>query len=622
MESFRTRYVDACSKFGIEPIASLLNKLKTSTGDAASNHPHTLDISGQPLTVKAAAAFAAGLQDDVVFTNVNLADGFLSDDGCIVIAGALKTNKAAKSMDLRANNIRADGAIALGQMLKVNSTLKSLSLEWNCIGLWDSGIKALGDALTVNQTLVELDLRNNRIAPQAAQCLALSLKHNNSLRRLDLRWNNAGLIGGRAFVDALKWNMVLTELELAGNEVPEDITRTLLASLERNRERHSKEATTRANAQHLSSAIQNISQQHSEALVNLTSRLESSEERQRSLVERLESTTSELGKWQGICKQLESRLAIVEKERDSCQGTLISERNENRERINRLQGDIVTEREAKTRVEEEVKTACRDLTKRVLTLEAELSEALMKVEVTKREKSLLVEDFDRGKERERALLGAYEDKIRQLEGTISRKQKEYDVELEVSRDKIAEERRRVEELVVEAEKRGRQEMDHLRVENEKRLFNARSQVDSLQNKLDAANQQRANLLSEHELALKRCNREKSDLQEAASRLAAESSAAQQDVGRWRARAEELEKQSALLRAKLVEQTGTEERERSLAKRVSELHSENEMLRDRLKTKEVEAATLRGVLEDEEQTRLQIASLLTKPRLRAAASAVQ
>lgn len=36
----------------------------------------------------------------------------------------MKSNKTAKSLDLRGNSIRSDGAIAIGQMLKVNTTLE------------------------------------------------------------------------------------------------------------------------------------------------------------------------------------------------------------------------------------------------------------------------------------------------------------------------------------------------------------------------------------------------------------------------------------------------------------------------------------------------------------------
>lgn len=60
----------------------------------------------------------------------------------------------------------------------------SLFLEWNCLGIWDSGIKSIAESLSINESLETLDLRNNKIGPQSAQNLALCLKHNNSLKKL------------------------------------------------------------------------------------------------------------------------------------------------------------------------------------------------------------------------------------------------------------------------------------------------------------------------------------------------------------------------------------------------------------------------------------------------------
>ena len=62
--------------------------------------------------------------------------------------------------------------------------IPSLTLEWNCIGIWETGIGALADAFQVNSCLQELDLRNNKINPQGGVVLAGQLKHNTSLKRL------------------------------------------------------------------------------------------------------------------------------------------------------------------------------------------------------------------------------------------------------------------------------------------------------------------------------------------------------------------------------------------------------------------------------------------------------
>ncbi|KXS12056.1 RNI-like protein [Gonapodya prolifera JEL478] len=625
MEAFRAAYTQACNKTGIEPLPLVLD----------SKSP-TLNLSGQSLPLKAVSALGDALRDDVVICSINLGDGFLSDDGCIIISNSLKSNKTVKALDLRASNIRVDGATAMGQMLKVvveaggfpffttlianlssllqvNCTLEKLSLEWNCIGLWDTGVKALADALTVNQTLVDLDLRNNRITPQGAQCIAMSLKHNTALRRLDLRWNNVGLLGGRAFVDALKWNMFLTDLELAGNEVPEDVNRTIFANLERNRERHTKKSAAHANATNLSNTIQNITQQHNDAIGNLTSRLESTEQRYRTLVEKLENANAELKRWQGLHRELEGKMTATESERASCQSTLIAERNENRERISRLQGDLISEREASVRVSEESKSSVRDLSKKILSLEAELAEANMKTDVLKREKRMLMEDLDRAQERERSLLGTYEGKIHDLESQILQKHKDHETELERLRNKLSEDKRRSEDNVVQAVQKCRQEMDNMRKEMEARIQFERSQHESLQSKLDECNLQRANICSEHESQLKRWSREKYEIEDSRAKLAADFKMAQDDNLRLRSQVDNLERTTSTLRQRTHELSAMEEREKTISRAFEEKVNEYEKLKGMLKEKEVEAATLRGVLEDEERTRIQIASLLTKPR---------
>ena len=71
-------------------------------------------------------------------------------------------------------------------MLKVNNSLVELGLEWNCIGIWDQGVRAIADSMAINTSIVSLDLRNNKIGPQGAQSLALGLRHNTALQNLGL----------------------------------------------------------------------------------------------------------------------------------------------------------------------------------------------------------------------------------------------------------------------------------------------------------------------------------------------------------------------------------------------------------------------------------------------------
>jgi Ran GTPase-activating protein (RanGAP) involved in mRNA processing and transport len=208
ISTFTNKFLDKCQDLNLDPPSSLRDLMK----NPANSKTDALNLSGHTVSAKLCAAIANAIKDDDTYKELIIGDGFLGDDGAIHIANGVKTNTTLTKLDLRGNNIRSDGATAISQMLKINHTLKRLSLEWNCLGIWETGVRTIADALTTNACLEELDLRNNKIGPQGMQSLAVSLKHNTKLRRLDLRWNNAGIIGGRAFVDMLKWNTTIIEI--------------------------------------------------------------------------------------------------------------------------------------------------------------------------------------------------------------------------------------------------------------------------------------------------------------------------------------------------------------------------------------------------------------------------
>ena len=224
MEQFKTCYHERCAELAIEPLTHVENAIREMELLGKEDDvklPPTLNLSSISLSLKSCDALAFAIKDSQYFTRLVLADAFLGDDGCIKIASALKTNTAIEILDLRGNGIRSDGTIALGQMLKVNNAIKQLYLEWNCLGIWDSGLKVLAEGLCINQSLETLDLRNNKIGPQAIQNLAICLKQNTTLKKLDIRWNHAGMIGGRAIADLLNCNKNLTDVLVSGNEIPD-----------------------------------------------------------------------------------------------------------------------------------------------------------------------------------------------------------------------------------------------------------------------------------------------------------------------------------------------------------------------------------------------------------------
>jgi hypothetical protein len=267
--------------------------------------------------------------------------------GILLLADALKTNGTLLHLDVRGNSIRNDGAIALGALLKVNCILQSCSLEWNCVGIFDSGMHALAESLTFNQTLQSLDLRNNKVSGTGAAMLAKALRHNTALRRLDLRWNAIGTTGARAFIDLLKVNIVLHELELTGNDVSEDALRAVTASLLKNAERHRLDVDTRAASAYLSSALQAITADHAHSLSALAGRLGEAEEQGKTLTSRLQVASEEITGTQDAYKVLLAKWELVRRQKADLEAAVMEERKEMATLTSGYQRDLLNEREVR-----------------------------------------------------------------------------------------------------------------------------------------------------------------------------------------------------------------------------------------------------------------------------------
>lgn len=161
--------------------------------------------------------------------SLSLADSFIGDAGCLVLARFVKEKTGVKTLDLRGNNIGAEGMKTVAGLLKPPTALEDLNLEWNNAHL---GLAPLAEALATNSTLQTLDLRNNKLGPEASAQLARALATNTTLQKLDLRWNDLGLEGVKPFISLLEARQSgLKQLELSGNKAPEDAIRQVEALL-------------------------------------------------------------------------------------------------------------------------------------------------------------------------------------------------------------------------------------------------------------------------------------------------------------------------------------------------------------------------------------------------------
>jgi hypothetical protein len=334
-----------------------------------------------------AKCLAKALEEDQVFRRIILADCLLGDDGCIQICNALKQNTSIEHLDLKGNNIRSDGTISISQLLKVNSSIRWLSVEWNCLGIWEVGVRAFADSMALNQGLQELDLRNNKIGPDAASLLARCLKSNTTLQRLDLRWNNLGIVGGRALLEMLKWNQRLLYVEVQGNEVPDDIARAIDMAVERNRNLHRSEFESSKRASFLSDTLQQLSVEHEESLQGLKARLLQAETEAQSLGRQLTVAAEEIDASHLGSKVVEQKLIEERARRERAEqklqefeSVLVRERKEFAEKCQEFMNDVIREREERRLLEESYRQKLIKESENSLTADSRLRECELKME--------------------------------------------------------------------------------------------------------------------------------------------------------------------------------------------------------------------------------------------------
>jgi len=218
---------------------------------------------GSSITELSLAKLQTRLQAQRGSLKLNLADSFIGDEGCDLVARYLRDNPGTQVLELRGNNITADGVARLQAAFQSSCSVKRLSLEWNAIG---NGTAEVYDLLIGNTSVTSLDLRNNRIGPEGAGPLARLFQENKVITAVDLRWNDLGAEGSRIFLQALQATspQVLTSLELSGNKVPDETLQQLESLLkgrseERPRPREAPETM-------ISARLVNREKQYSEEL--------------------------------------------------------------------------------------------------------------------------------------------------------------------------------------------------------------------------------------------------------------------------------------------------------------------------------------------------------------------
>ena len=156
------------------------------------------------------------LEEDSIVRKIKLNNhgiyNYITSEGAIKIAGAIKVNKTLQELDIRQNNISDNGAAAISDALKSNSSLKILNISSNKIT--DEAAFKIGEAIKMNETLLQLDLSHNSISDDGAAAISDALKSNNSLQMLDMSFNNITNEAANKIAEAIKVNTTLHTLYL------------------------------------------------------------------------------------------------------------------------------------------------------------------------------------------------------------------------------------------------------------------------------------------------------------------------------------------------------------------------------------------------------------------------
>lgn len=278
--NFRDTFLQVCKESRVEPQESILKHLHGDHEDIRGSSNKTkklvqaLDLSTSSLSPQTCNVLGKALATDHFFTELKLSDCMIGDEGMTNLVQGLISNVAIRSLDLKGNNLRGLGTQAVGKLLRHNHSLKRLCLEWNSLGLDSSSFTSFAEGLAANTSLLELDLRSNQIHQDSATVLAKALCRNATLDTLDLRWNTVGLVGGRALASCFQHNRTLVKVQLSGNNIPQDISKSIDASCRSNADKINISSKHETRQQLLSREMQQLKRERKREVTDLMRRID------------------------------------------------------------------------------------------------------------------------------------------------------------------------------------------------------------------------------------------------------------------------------------------------------------------------------------------------------------
>ncbi|XP_077980716.1 leucine-rich repeat-containing protein 45-like [Glandiceps talaboti] len=451
MDEFKATYLRLCKDNHVSPQESVMEVLRSSKHSPGSSRSR-LDLSTTSLSTETCAVLGKALSADRLFVEINFADCMIGDEGIRMIAYGMSSNVAAKTLDLKGNNIRGNGAEAIGKMLRHNHTLKSLVLEWNSIGMWENSFAAFAEGVSSNNTLELLDLRNNQIGHDSAGELAVALQRNTTVKLIDLRWNNVGLLGGRALLTALQQNKILTRLDLAGNNVPQDIVKAIDVAIANNEDREAVTTEHRTRQEILSREIRQLKTEKREQMSNLMDKLDHQQDalsrtsrntahRIGQLQEALEERKSAFKTIASKLSMTEASLALAEQKSSELVDILGKTRHENAELVTNHQEELKSEKDERFAKESKLLKELGDVQDRNMKLENK------------------VDELDRRCQQQK-------EQIYELKEDITEVNAEIKVKASQAEEKLNLEKLKMKEALRDAQQRHEKDMERVRVDAE------------------------------------------------------------------------------------------------------------------------------------------------------------
>jgi hypothetical protein len=201
-------------------VARLLAPTKTLT---------KLVLSQNLLNDESVHVLMKGLVDNCTICLLDLSRNRIGDVGAKRIAHVLKRHQVLTSLLIHDNMIYTDGAKAIAEALHENNHLLELDLSLNQIG--DEGAKFIFNVLTANKSLQTLNVSSCSLKAEAAKCINTLLASNDALTSLDISNNDVCVQGGKSLLDSLQRNRdsQLINLDTRNNQVTDQIKAQLHA---------------------------------------------------------------------------------------------------------------------------------------------------------------------------------------------------------------------------------------------------------------------------------------------------------------------------------------------------------------------------------------------------------